>query len=77
MTRHIDEVHAEEASVSMGEKSTWTAPSFVEALPSTDLPSRRQLRPLPVGLLELQRGHVPAPRVEPAVIIPIEPFGGR
>jgi hypothetical protein len=38
----------------------WTAPSFVEALSSTELLSGR-LRRLPVGLLELQRGNVPAP----------------
>jgi hypothetical protein len=45
------------------ERLEWTAPCFVEALPSTGLPSRRQWRPFSVGLLELQCGNVPAPGV--------------
>src|SRR6266568_4824263 len=48
-------------SVWQGRQTMWTAPGFVEAQPSTGLPSGRHRRALPVGLLELQRGNVPTP----------------
>ena len=59
-----------------GSATIWTAPAFVETWSFVS----RRLRPLgcvmPEVLLELQRRAVPAPRVQPLVIVPENPFRG-